>query len=118
MFELKRRYPRYDVDKPLVAHRLHDEMSVPIRGRWRQFGEGGAGAQMSEQLRFGEVIRMDLSPSLKVYAAVRYSQAFYHGFEFVLLKDREKEELARMSRELGEESDQIPEARPLTWRSH
>lgn len=105
MFELKRRYTRYDIDKPLTAHRLYDEMSVPLRGRWRQFGEGGAGAQMSEQLRFGEVIRMDLSPSLKVYAAVRYSHAFYHGFEFVLLKEKQKAELARMSRELEDRLD-------------
>jgi hypothetical protein len=118
MFSLKRRYPRYEIDKPIVAHRLYEERNVPIRGRWRQFGEGGAGAQMSEQLRFGEVIQMDLSPSLKVYAAVRYSQSFYHGFEFVLLKEREKAELARMSREFGEQFEPAPEPKPLTRRPH
>ena len=117
MFELKRRYPRYEIDKPLVAHRLYDDRNVPIRGRWRQFSEGGLGAQMSEQLRFGEVIQMDLSPSLKVYAAVRYSQAFYHGFEFVLLKDKQKDELARMSREFSEKFDDAP-LEPRTWRMH
>ena len=78
-----------------------EEMKVSVRGRWQQFGEGGLGAQMSEQLRSGEVLQMELSPSLKVYAAVRYSRAFYHGFEFVLLKDRQKAELARLSREMG-----------------
>jgi PilZ domain len=99
---LKRRYPRYALDKPLVAYRVYEEMNVGIRARWRTFGEGGLGAQMSEQLRSGEVIKFELSPSLKVYAAVRYCQSFYHGFEFVLLKDRQKAEIVRMCRELGE----------------
>lgn len=102
MHELKRRYPRYAVDKPITAHRTYDDVSIPIRGRWRQFGEGGAGAQMSEQLRFGEVILLELSPSLKVYGAVRYSRAFFHGFEFVLLKDRQKDEIVRMCRQFEE----------------
>lgn len=102
--ERKRRYPRYPLDKPLIAHRIYDEMTVSIRGRCQMFGEGGAGAQMSEQLLCGEVISLELSPSLKVYAAVRYTRAFFHGFEFVLLKDRQKSELARLSRELAERS--------------
>jgi hypothetical protein len=54
---------------------------------------------MSEQLRYGEVIVLHLSHSLNVYAAVRYSRAFFHGFEFVLLKDRQKAEIARMCRQ-------------------
>jgi hypothetical protein len=81
---------------------MYDEMVVPIRGRWRQFGEGGVGAQMAEQLRFGEVIVLDLSHTLKVYAAVRYCRAFFHGFEFVLLKERQKAEIARMCRQFEE----------------
>ena len=53
-------------------------------------------------------LQMELSPSLKVYAAVRYCRAFYHGFEFVLLKDRQKAELARLSREMGERAATQP----------
>ena len=98
---LKRRYERYPVDRPLLAHRSYDEMTVTFRGRWRSLGEGGAGAQMSEQLRTGEVIRLELSPSLCVYAAVRYGSGFYHGFEFVLLRDRQKAEIRRMCAELA-----------------
>ncbi|HVH85461.1 MAG TPA: PilZ domain-containing protein [Terriglobales bacterium] len=103
---LKRRYPRYKVDKPVVAYRAYEDMKVGIRGRWQTFGEGGLGAQMSEQLRSGEVIAFELSPTLKVYAAVRYCQAFYHGFEFVLLKDRQRAEIARMCRELDRKAAQ------------
>ena|SRR5437016_6199212 len=100
MPELKRRYPRYAVDKPLTAHRVYDTMIISIRGRWQTFGEGGAGAQMSEQLRDGEVIRLELSPSLKVWAAVRYCRAFYHGFEFVLLRDKQKADIKLLCRQL------------------
>ena len=99
----------------MIAYRVYEEMNVGIRGRWKTFGEGGLGAQMSEQLRSGEVIRFELSPSLKVYAAVRYCQSFYHGFEFVLLKDRQKAEIVRMCRELGESSK--PSARDSQSRA-
>jgi|SRR6185437_3123889 len=101
MHELRRRFPRYNLDKPLIAHRLYEQVTVGIRGRWRQFGEGGAGADMSEQLRHGEVLRLDFSPTLKVYAAVRYSRAFFHGFEFVLVKDRQEAEIKQLCRELS-----------------
>ena len=101
MYALKRKYPRYTMDKPVVAYRAYEDMKIGIRGQWQTFGEGGLGARMSEQLRSGEVIAFELSPTLRVYAAVRYCQAFYHGFEFVLLKDRQKAEIARMCRELG-----------------
>ncbi len=109
MYALKRRYPRYSLDKPITAHRTYEEMTVPLRGRWRQFGEGGVGAHMSEQLRFGEVIAIDLSHTLTVYAAVRYSRAFYHGFEFVLLKDRQRAEISRMCRRFEESAKQRSE---------
>jgi len=96
----KRRYTRYLVNRPIVAQRVYDEMSVSIRGRWQSFGEGGAGAQMAEQLRTGEVIRLELSPSLKVWAAVRYCHAFYHGFEFVLLRDKQRADIKLLCSEL------------------
>jgi len=103
---LTRKYPRYSVDKAVVAYRAYEDMKIGIRGRWRTFGEGGLGATMSEQLRSGEVIAFELSPTLRVYAAVRYCQAFYHGFEFVLLKDRQKAEIKRMCSELGRKTEQ------------
>ena len=117
MYALKRRYPRYSIDKPVVAYRAYEDMKIGIRGHWKTFGEGGLGARMSEQLRSGEVIAFELSPTLRVYAAVRYCQAFYHGFEFVLLKDRQKAEIARMCNELGRQTGQEPSKRTRTLRS-
>ncbi|HKT24924.1 MAG TPA: PilZ domain-containing protein [Terriglobales bacterium] len=117
MYSLKRRYPRYTMDKPVVAYRAYEDMKIGIRGQWQTFGEGGLGARMSEQLRSGEVIAFELSPTLRVYAAVRYCQAFHHGFEFVLLKDRQKAEIARMCRELGRQTGQESPKRTRMLRS-
>lgn len=119
MHALQRRYQRYALDRPLIAYRAYDEMTISFRGRWRSLGEGGAGAQMSEQLRTGEVIRLELSHSLRVYAAVRYGCGFYHGFEFVLLRDRQKAEIKRLCAELSRDfPDTNPPAEKKSWRMH
>jgi|SRR3954453_2220187 hypothetical protein len=110
MFGLKRRYTRYPVNKSITAYRVYEEMTISIRGRWQSFGEGGAGAQMSEQLRTGEVIRLELSPTLKVWAAVRYCHAFYHGFEFVLLREKQRADIKRMCVELDSRRAALAEA--------
>src|SRR6266704_3857085 len=96
---IQRRYPRYAIDRPLVGFRLDWDTTVSIRGRWRQLGEGGAGAQIGEQLYPGEIIYLELAPSLKVYAAVRYRMVFYHGFEFVLLRESQKAVIKRLCEE-------------------
>jgi hypothetical protein len=116
----QRRYPRYPCDRPLTAYRAYDEVTtVGIRGRWQTLGEGGAGAQMSEQLRTGEVIRLELTHSLCVYAAVRYGSGFYHGFEFVLLRDRQKAEIKRLCAEMGRDyPEQGPPTEGRSWRMH
>ena len=93
---VRRRFARYSVDKPLVVSLPYWDMPVTIRARCKQIGEGGAGAETAQQLLTGEVVCLKLSATLTVYAAVRYSRGFYHGFEFVLLKDRQKFELKRM----------------------
>ena len=98
---IRRRYQRYPVDRPLICHRVYDDATISFRGRWRSLGEGGAGAEMSEQLRTGEVIQLELSATLCVYAAVRYGRGFDHGFEFVLLRDRQKAEIKRICTELS-----------------
>ncbi|HEV2112573.1 MAG TPA: PilZ domain-containing protein [Terriglobales bacterium] len=88
----RRRYPRFTLDRPLLAHLYCEEsFALTYRGRCREFSEGGIGAALAEQLPVGEVVTLELSPTLKVYGAVRYLSGFYHGFEFVLLRDRQKE---------------------------
>lgn len=117
-YGVTRRYQRYPVDRPLVALRTYDDTTISFRGRWRSLGEGGAGAQMSEQLRTGEVIQLQLSPTLRVYAAVRYGSGFYHGFEFVLLRERQRDEIKRICSELSQESGKKPPQEGKSWRMH
>ena len=98
---IKRRHERFPVDRPLLGHRVYEDVALPVRGRWRSFGEGGVGAQMTDQLRTGETIRLELSPSLRVYAIVRYTHGFHHGFEFILLRDRQRVEIKRLCSDLS-----------------
>jgi hypothetical protein len=72
-----------------------------IGGRCRELSEGGAGAALHEQLPTGEVVALELSPSLRLYAAVRYLHGFYHGFEFVMLRDRQRQALHQLCASLA-----------------
>jgi hypothetical protein len=93
----KRRYPRYTLDRPLLAHLYCDDSSaLTYRGRCHELSEGGIGAALAEQLPIGEVVTLEFSPTLKVYGTVRYMHGFYHGFEFVLLRDRQREAIKSM----------------------
>jgi len=90
----RRRYPRVAVDTALRAHIYCSETSeITIRGRCRQFGEGGLGASMADQFLPGEVVTLELTPALKVYGVVRYMRGYFHGFEFIMLRDRQREAL-------------------------
>ena len=93
----KRRYPRYALDRPLLAHLYcSDTSALTYRGRCRELSEGGIGAALGEQLSPGEVVTLEFAPNLKVYGTVRYLRGFYHGFEFVLLRDRQREAIKRL----------------------
>lgn len=93
----QRRYPRYRWDIPVRAHVYStDTMTYPVRGRCCELGEGGAGASLCDQLPPGEVVSLELSPNLRVYAAVRYLRGYYHGFEFVMLRDRQRHAIQKL----------------------
>ncbi|HTC79257.1 MAG TPA: PilZ domain-containing protein [Terriglobales bacterium] len=90
----RRRYPRVAVDTALRAHIYCSETSeITIRGRCRQFGEGGLGATLADQLLPGEVVTLEITPALKVYGVARYMRGYFHGFEFIMLRDRQREAL-------------------------
>jgi hypothetical protein len=88
-----RRYPRHKLDRPIRAAICGCEPFSNIPGRCRELGEGGLGAFMSDQLYPGEIVSIELSPTLKVYAAVRFLRGFYHGFEFVFVRERDREKI-------------------------
>ena len=86
-----RRYPRYDVDRPLTAVVFWDD--VPIRkvhGRCHVLGEGGMSVMLADQLYIGEVVRLDMPPVHGLYAAVRDSRGTEHGLEFLYSRDGQR----------------------------
>jgi hypothetical protein len=98
----RRRYPRYALRGPIRADLYCSETSsMIVRGRCCEVGEGGAGVSLNDQLPVGEVVALELSPGLRVYAAVRYLRGFYHGFEFVMLRDRQREAIHQLCESLA-----------------
>ena len=93
----KRRFERYRVDKPVtVIREWPDAETVAIPGQCHVMGEGGLGAMMTQELRVGEVVWLQLSAGVKVYGAVRNQHGFVYGFEFVLVRDNQRDAIRRM----------------------
>jgi len=85
---VKRRFVRYRVDRPLMAVLTRDNNQMRMmRGRYRVLSEGGLDAILADQLLPGEVVSLELSPQLKVHAAVRKRRSFHYGFEFIQVED-------------------------------
>ena len=94
-----RRYARHKVDRPIRVAICGCEPYSNIAGRCREVGEGGLGATMSDQLYPGGIVTVELAPRLKVYAAVRFLRGFYHGFEFVFVRDRDREKIKQFCKQ-------------------
>jgi hypothetical protein len=58
--------------------------------------EGGLGTVLADQLNVGEVILIQLTQALKVYATVRNVRGFKHGMEFVLLRDPQRHAIKQL----------------------
>ena len=98
-YATRRRFPRVEVNRPVTAI-LYWESSPPVTipGRCHSLSEGGLGAVMTQQLRVGEVVNIEVATGLRVYAAVRNLSGFRHGFEFVLVRDTQRAALRRLCR--------------------
>jgi len=93
----QRRYCRYPVNLPVTAFVYWDEtLSRPIPGRCHVLSRSGAGGTFADQIEIGEIILLQLTETLKVYATVRNLQGFKHGMEFVLLRQPQKEALRKL----------------------
>jgi hypothetical protein len=97
----RRRYPRYNTDKALQAQIYQlEHASNHVQGRMQQFGEGGLGALMTNQLTVGQVICVELAQDLHVYATVRYLRGYNHGFEFVMVTERQRSGIRKICQTL------------------
>jgi hypothetical protein len=96
---MKRRFNRFMVDKPVtVVREWPDAETITIPGQCYVMGEGGLGARMTQELRVGEVVWLQLSAGLRVYGAVRNQRGFAYGFEFVLVRDNQRDAIQRLCR--------------------
>lgn len=85
---IKRRFPRYSVDRPIRAIVTTTESSSPpIDGHCLVLNEGGLDAILPEHLSPGKTVYLELAPSLRVYAAVRNRRSFRYGLEFIRVRD-------------------------------
>lgn len=98
-YSSRRRFPRFEVNRQVTAI-LYWESCPPvlIPGRCHSLSEGGLGATMSQQLRVGEVVNLEVANGVRVYAAVRNMNGFAHGFEFVLVRDNQRAAIRRLCR--------------------
>lgn len=96
-YSIRRRFPRVEVNRPVTVI-LYWESSpaVHIPGRCHSLSEGGLGATMSQQLRVGEVVNLEVAHGVRVYAEVRNLSGFVHGFEFVLVRDNQRAAIRRL----------------------
>ena len=98
-YSSRRRFPRFEVNRPVTAILYWDgSPPVLIPGRCHSLSEGGLGATMSQQLRVGEVVNLEVAHGVRVYATVRNLKGFAHGFEFVLVRDNQRAAILRLCR--------------------
>lgn len=98
-YSRRRRFPRLEVNRPVTAILYWESSpSVLIPGRCHSLSEGGLGATMSQQLRVGEVVNLEVAHDVRVYAEVRNLSGFAHGFEFVLVRENQRAAIRRLLR--------------------
>ncbi len=101
-----RRFPRYDVDRPLTAIVYWDDHPIrKVHGRCQVVGEGGLSASLADQLYVGEVVRIDMPPVPSVYATVRDARGTLHGFEFLYSREGQRHAVQELCAGLDRPND-------------
>ena len=99
---VKRRFPRYRLDLPIVATMDHKNGPTTfILGRCHVLNEGGVSALMTQPLVPGQMVTLCLWNLITVDAAVKNVRGLEHGFEFVLRTDAQRQEIEELCRKLG-----------------
>lgn len=113
------RAPRFQTDRSVIVTRYWDDMPVRrVAGRCHVLNQHGLGAEISDELYVGEVVRLELSPARGIYATVRNSRGNRYGLQFLCLSDSQDRVINRIceayAMEQPESQASPPEARP--WR--
>jgi PilZ domain len=91
------RAPRFHANRPLTVTRYWEDTPVRnVAGRCRVVNENGLGAEISDQLWVGEVVRLELSFARGIYATVRNARGNRYGMEFLCLTDNQHKAINRL----------------------
>ncbi len=99
---VKRRFPRYRLDLPIVATIEHKNGPTSfILGRCHVLNEGGVSALMTQPLVPGQVVTLCLWNLITLDASVKNVRGLEHGFEFVFHTDGQRQEIEELCDKLG-----------------
>lgn len=110
---------RFQMNRPLTVTRYWEDTPVShVAGRCHVLNQNGLGAEISDQLYVGEVVRLELAPAGGVYATVRNARGTRYGLQFLCLTDGQHKAITRLcdacAMEQAENQEQPAEVRP--WR--
>jgi c-di-GMP-binding flagellar brake protein YcgR len=94
----RRRHPRYRADFRVNVTYFQGDHHQKIEGHCRDLSEAGIGILLAVDLKVGDVAGLSFSlpgsssPS-EVRAVVRYRRGYHYGFEFLSLKEEQRDEL-------------------------
>lgn len=96
-----RRFPRFGLDVRLQVKMFQNGEHCTCWGRSKEIGQDGIGATLTGSLETGEIVTLEiplpLAPyPIKVRAIVRYRQGLRYGFEFLTLREAQRETLRRV----------------------
>jgi len=100
-YAVMRRFPRFALDVRLQVKMFQNGEHGACWGRSTEIGQDGIGATLTGSLENGEIVTLEiplpLTPyPIKVRAIVRYRQGLRYGFEFLTLKEAQRETLRRV----------------------
>jgi hypothetical protein len=101
-----RKYPRYPVDLRVVGNVFRSGEVQSYWGRSTELGLDGIGATITGELQVGEVVSMEFALPLsahpmKLRAIVRYRSGLHYGFEFLTVKEEQRNSLRRVCQMLA-----------------
>ena len=97
---MKRHFPRFPADVPLVVTVVGDRDVAALSGRCTVVSEGGLGAVLPGRIPLGDVVSLELhfpnaERTVRVRAAVRHSRYPDYGLEFLALGPDPRKIIAR-----------------------
>ena len=100
-YAVMRRFPRYGLDVRLQVKMFQNGEHCTCWGRSTEIGQDGIGATLTGSLEQGEIVTLEiplpLTPyPIKVRAIVRYAQGLRYGFEFLTLREAQRDTLRRV----------------------